>query len=296
MTTITHHNSLESLCANFQAVAFDAYGVLWDGQKLYDGAADNLAALHACGKQVAIITNTTQLAAEVEAEYAGRGLLKGVHYDVMLTAGDMSRKKILSRHFNAIAMNENVTGQYYRIGRANPQIFAGSNMTEINTTDGAGFVYIGVPEIDGVRQLSVDRFRPALESFLEKELPLFCPNPDYYAPSGSVYQVCQGMIAATYEEMGGKVEWGGGKPFPGIFDEWIARIRLSDRADACMVGDTLRTDIAGAARAGIKSALVTETGLTAAAVINAGTTFEAVYEKEGTTPDFTLSRVGCAPA
>jgi ribonucleotide monophosphatase NagD (HAD superfamily) len=97
--------------------------------------------------------------------------------------------------------------------------------------------------------------------------------------------------------MGGKVEWGGGKPFPGIFNACAERLHITDRSKACLVGDTLRTDILGARDAGFKSILVTETGVTADLAAKNGVTFEDLYAREETTPDFTLSRVGVkAPA
>ena len=95
--------------------------------------------------------------------------------------------------------------------------------------------------------------------------------------------------------MGGKVEWGGGKPFPEIFDACLARLGITDPSSVCMIGDTLRTDIMGANRCGIKSVLVTETGVTADAARAAGLSVDAFCAQEAVRPDFTLARVGAAP-
>lgn len=291
MSIISHHRTLEPLLLPFRAVAFDVYGVLWNGKSLYPSVPDYLKRLRNQGKQVALMTNTTQLAAEVQSEYMDRGLLQGSHYDFIVTAGDLSRARLLSRKFNAISTKVS-NSKYYVIGRANPVMFQETGMAQVNDLDEADFVYIGVPEIGGVRQGNVDGFRPELERFLAQEMVLFCPNPDLYAPSGDKMQACQGLIAQTYELMGGRVEWGGGKPFREIYDICADRFKISRhyRHQIAMVGDTLRTDIAGGRQAGYSTILVTGTGLTADAV-RTGQNLEDLYRESHTRPHFTVDCV-----
>ena len=47
-----------------------------------------------------------------------------------------------------------------------------------------------------------------------------------------------------------------GKPFPSVYDSCLDLLGIDDRSRILAVGDSLRTDIAGAARAGIDSVLI----------------------------------------
>jgi ribonucleotide monophosphatase NagD (HAD superfamily) len=51
------------------------------------------------------------------------------------------------------------------------------------------------------------------------------------------------------------VRWHG-KPFPSVYETCFAQLRVEDRRRILAVGDSLRTDIAGANAAGIDSLLV----------------------------------------
>ena len=106
MSIIPHHQTLEPLLLPFRAVAFDVFGVLWNGKSLYPSVPEYLKKLRGQGKKVALMTNTTQLAFEVENEYVNRGLSQGQHYDFIVTAGDLSRARLLSPAFNKMSAGE----------------------------------------------------------------------------------------------------------------------------------------------------------------------------------------------
>ena len=62
-------------------------------------------------------------------------------------------------------------------------------------------------------------------------------------------------MAKWYEEAGGRVRWHG-KPFRSVYDTCLRLLGIEDRSRILAVGDSLRTDIAGAAGAGIDSLLI----------------------------------------
>ena len=62
--------------------------------------------------------------------------------------------------------------------------------------------------------------------------------------------------AQRYEAMGGRVRWHG-KPFPSVYATCFNLLGIADKHRIIAVGDSLRTDIAGANGAGIDSILVT---------------------------------------
>ena len=55
--------------------------------------------------------------------------------------------------------------------------------------------------------------------------------------------------------MGGRVRWHG-KPHPSVYDSCLGLLGIADRSRILAIGDSLRTDIAGAAKAGIDSLLI----------------------------------------
>ena len=67
---------------------------------------------------------------------------------------------------------------------------------------------------------------------------------------------CAGHLAAEYQRRGGKVVFFG-KPHTVAYRHTLAAIGQVDVSRILAVGDTLATDIAGAAAQGIASALVT---------------------------------------
>jgi ribonucleotide monophosphatase NagD (HAD superfamily) len=73
---------------------------------------------------------------------------------------------------------------------------------------------------------------------------------------GGRRSICAGAVALRYEALGGRVRWHG-KPYPSIYAACFALLGLADRRRILAVGDSLRTDIAGANAAGIDSVLVT---------------------------------------
>ena len=90
---------------------------------------------------------------------------------------------------------------------------------------------------------------------------LLCFNPDLAVVRGGVVEPCAGALAARYEAMGGDVR-AFGKPHAAIYDHALEVAseragRPVRRDEVVAVGDGLRTDMLGAARAGLPFVLVT---------------------------------------
>jgi HAD superfamily hydrolase (TIGR01459 family) len=105
-----------------------------------------------------------------------------------------------------------------------------------------------------------DAYRPILEQARARDLPFVCANPDLVVDVGGTTVYCAGTLAALYETMGGSVYWAG-KPHAPIYEaarRTAERLRgapvARDRIVA--IGDSVRTDIAGATSFGIPSLFV----------------------------------------
>ena len=76
---------------------------------------------------------------------------------------------------------------------------------------------------------------------------MVCANPDLVVMHGARLALCAGALAQWYEEMGGQVRWHG-KPYRSVYDSCTALLGIADQPRILAVGDSLRTDIAGAQR------------------------------------------------
>ena len=81
-----------------------------------------------------------------------------------------------------------------------------------------------------------------------------------------------------------------GKPYPEIYNYALNLAKVS-ASDAVMVGDTVRTDIAGAVAAGMRSTLITGQGVTADFLMG-GYSVEQLIRLEETEPSYLLERIG----
>ena len=73
---------------------------------------------------------------------------------------------------------------------------------------------------------------------------------------GARREICAGAIALGYEELGGEVRYHG-KPHAEIYATCLAMIEMPAHARIAAIGDSLRTDIAGARAAGIDGLFIT---------------------------------------
>ena len=86
---------------------------------------------------------------------------------------------------------------------------------------------------------------------------MICVNPDLVVHRQSgITSPCAGLLAQRYLEQGGRVIYHG-KPDPAIFHRTARALGQPEDARILVVGDSLATDIKGAAAAGYDSLLVT---------------------------------------
>ncbi len=102
---------------------------------------------------------------------------------------------------------------------------------------------------------TIEDYAPLLRRALARGLPMVCANPDLVVMHGARLALCAGALAQWYEQQGGHVRWHG-KPYRSVYDSCLALLGIDDRSRILAVGDSLRTDIAGAAAAGLDSLFI----------------------------------------
>ena len=127
--------------------------------------------------------------------------------------------------------------------------------TPIHLTDRlaeADFILCSGPDD---QRASLADWHDVLAEAKERHLPLLCANPDLIVLRGGKEEICAGTIAQYYKEQGGKVIYQG-KPFPEIYREITRRFDMGNKQSWLAFGDSFRTDVTGAVRAGGKSLFI----------------------------------------
>ena len=102
---------------------------------------------------------------------------------------------------------------------------------------------------------TVDDYAVPLADAAALDLPMVCANPDLVVVIGDTPSICAGALAKRYEDLGGLVAYHG-KPYPSVYRRCFQLMGDVDMARILAVGDSFRTDVAGANAVGIDSLLV----------------------------------------
>ena len=270
--------SLEEIASDFDAIVLDQWGVLHDGSAPYPFAVEALARLKGHGLGLAVLSNSGKRAAPNEAQLTMIGVPPGT-FDCVMTSGEA-----LWREFAAGAIQ---ASRLHPIARrpGDPEAWAvGLDLSFAPIEQAEAVLLMGLP--DSGPSGAID---DALSHALDRDLQVYCSNPDRSAPrSGGARVVSPGTLAHDYEQRGGRVQFIG-KPQLPVFRAVEAALGVP-KGRLVMVGDSLEHDIAGAHAAGWQNAFVR--GGLHAGDFASGAIEETVIELAQTMgvpePDFTL--------
>lgn len=242
-------SGIGEIADSYDGMILDVWGVLHDGAKPFAGTLDALARLKQAGKRVVVLSNAPRRAMLVAGRMAEIGIPPSL-YDHLHTSGEETWQH-LKRRDDAF---------YAALGRAcyviGPQrddsVLDGLDLQRVDTVAAAEFVLNTGPW--GWDE-NVARYEQVLQDARARDLPMVCANADLVVAHMGRRAICAGAIAERYEALGGRVRWHG-KPFASVYEACFNLLEISDRRRILAVGDSLRTDIAGANRAGIDSVLV----------------------------------------
>ena len=281
-------DSLVDIADNVDAFCIDVFGVLWDGQAFYPDALVVCKKLMEQGKKIYVLSNMTVINEHFKKKHISNGFLQGVHYTDVISSGDVFKKMLDEENFMD-KVTGSKDGKYLLIGLTNDELLASVLHRQTLDVTQAAAVYAGAlqEKMNGehIYHDDIKPYEALAQQALDRNLPMICANPDYYAFHTNMKHVTQGSLGKWYEDRGGKVYWIG-KPYSNLYDYVLAKTQLS--ADRCvMVGDTIRTDILGGMRAGMKTVLILGYGITQDK-LNNGETLEQIEEQEGAIPDFIM--------
>lgn len=224
----------------YDGFIFDQFGVLHNGRTPYPGAVQALESVLGLGKPTVIVTNSGRSAGENQIR------MENIGFDTRLFRGIVTSGDIAARRLKKTAPKD-----VYIIARGAPgESHAGLNVNFDPET--ADFLLIAGSEADTVAETD---YRRILSVMAGRGIPALCSNPDFEMLTPAGLRPGAGRLAQWYEEAGGAVEYAG-KPHSEIYRAAVNLLSLPPGASVCCIGDSLAHDIAGAAGAGLASALV----------------------------------------
>ena len=235
----------------YDGFIIDIWGVLHDGVRPYPGAIECLKALRAAGKRIVLLSNAPRRAAAAAAAMVPMGITADL-FDDIVTSGEVTHRMLAERRepfFRSLGRT------VYHLGPARDRnLIKGLDLRKVTQVAEASFVLNTGPD-DSRDPTDMAPFEPELLAAATRHLPMVCANPDLEVIRGGRRILCAGALALRYAQLdGGPIVWIG-KPDPLIYQPVLARLAVP-KERILVVGDSLRTDMAGAAAIGVDSCWV----------------------------------------
>lgn len=242
---------LRELAPHYDGFILDLWGVIHDGVAPMPGAVDCLRSLMESDKRIILLSNAPRRADDVVRRITRIGVPAGLYHHVM-SSGEEAWQHLRRRDDPFYAA---LGRRCLHIGSERDiEIRHGLDLEFVDTAEEAEFVLNTGPAGWDDR---LEDYEPILQLALDRNLPMICANPDIVVMHGNRLALCAGALAKWYEEAGGRVRWHG-KPFRSVYDTCVELLEIDDCSRILAVGDSVRTDIAGAAGAGIDSLLIAD--------------------------------------
>jgi len=227
----------------YDVLLCDLWGVVHNGLEAFPPACDALRRFRAAGGTVIFITNAPRPGSVVERLVKQLGISPNT-YDAIVSSGDVTRGVVESR----------LSQRVFLLGPSRDlPIFAGLQVSfaPVDMAD-----YVVCSGLFDDTSETPDDYREMLAAMRARSLFMVCANPDIVVERGETLVYCAGALADAYAEMGGEVLYCG-KPHAPIYEAALgqaARIRGGAPPPlnrVLAIGDSIRTDLAGAAMFGI---------------------------------------------
>jgi HAD superfamily hydrolase (TIGR01459 family) len=248
MTSLRFVERLRDLIGGVEVVLSDIWGVVHNGLESFPEACEALHTFRQQGGTVILITNAPRPADSVQRQLRKLGVADET-YDAIVSSGD------LTRHFVADHPGKKI----FWVGpERDSSIHRGLDapLTPLEAAD-----YIICTGLFDDETESAEDYRSMLLQARERRLTLICANPDIVVERGDRLIYCAGAIAELYRELGGEVIFYG-KPHRPIYERAMAlaaeqRGKPAEPGRVLAIGDSVRTDLAGAHGFGIDCLFVT---------------------------------------
>ncbi|CCD91883.1 putative hydrolase; haloacid dehalogenase-like family [Bradyrhizobium sp. ORS 375] len=248
MTALHFEERLRDLVGRKRVLLSDIWGVVHNGLESFPEACDALHRFKREGGTVILITNAPRPADSVQRQLRKLGVADEV-YSAIVSSGDLTRQYV----------SDHPGGKVFWLGpERDNSIHRGLDLA-LSPLEQADYI-ICTGLYDDETETAED-YRPMLLRARERKMPLICANPDIVVERGDRLIYCAGAIAELYRELGGEVIFYG-KPHRPIYERAMQLAeqhagRKVAREEVLAIGDSVRTDLAGAHGFGIDCLFVT---------------------------------------
>ena len=230
------------LLADYDLLLCDVWGVIHNGVESFPAACEALKRARENGKTVLLISNSPRPAEGVVPQ------LDGLHvpresYDGMVTAGDVTRAVIMQRPGQSV----------FHLGP--PRDLPIYEALDVRLLDADRADYVVCSGLFDDTSETPEDYRAMLERMKARGLFMLCANPDVVVERGNELVYCAGALADLYQSMDGDVLYAG-KPYLPIYQRTLAQAQTLRGGEVPLhrvvaIGDSVRTDLTGAALLGV---------------------------------------------
>lgn len=286
-TATRHIEGLRQIASSYDGYLVDLWGTVHNGVAPLPGAPECLAALKAAGKKVCLLSNAPRRVRSVTARLDEMGVPRS-SYDHAMSSGEATH----------LALRDRTDPWHAALGE---RCFHLGPPRDNDVREDTGLEMVpSVEKADFVLATGIDDYADPIEKYegvlaeaAARRLPMICANPDLVVIVGEQMSICAGMFAKRYEELGGEVFYHG-KPHPSVYRTCLELLDLPPER-VLGIGDSLRTDIAGAAAAGLDSLLLLDGihGEEIAAMPGASLDerLQAMARREGASPTYVAGKM-----
>lgn len=239
--------SLLEIATEVDVFVFDAFGVLNVGETMIPGADTRLDQLRERGCAIRILTNAASYdRSGAIAKFKRLGLR--VEDGEIVTSREAALQNLSGGHWGVIAADTDPLSDL-----PDPVTLLKDNPDDYDNVD--QFLFLSTADWTNSRQ---NLLQTAIQRRPRK---LLIGNADLAAPRDDGFSVEPGHFGHQIADLvPGYVQFFG-KPFPEVYDLIEASLPTVSPERIAMCGDTLHTDILGAAARGWRTVLVTQDGL-----------------------------------
>ena len=267
-----------SIMKDYDIFLFDIFGVVWNGREKIIGTDNVLSWLKSIGKTVVFLSNASVPNINVEEHFKSIGILKNIHYDIIVTSGDAARNILFSS--GKIFPGKKDYKNCFVIGKLiDENFFKNTIYNRVTEIAEADFVYLAFPQISEKEYLKIKEnntqlqihqslmyddiwydimdaniFMDILKESKKYNLPMFNDCADMVAAQTDAktkeinYVIRQGTLANIYKNMGGEVIEVC-KPHSNVYDYTFDLLKKENKfpenSKIIMIGDTIENDILG---------------------------------------------------
>ncbi len=232
-----------TLARGYDVALCDVWGVVHNGAAATSEACDALAHFRKQDGTVVLITNAPRPGEIVARTTLDRLGVPRAVYDGIVSSGDVTRALIAAR----------AGARVFHIGpERDLGLFDGLDAPLAPLEDADYTVCSGL--IDDTVETPQD-YQDLIARMRARSLAMICANPDVVVERGDQLVYCAGAIADLYAAAGGDVVFAG-KPYRPIYEQALAlaeaaRGKRVEHHRVLAIGDSVRTDVKGAAAFGI---------------------------------------------